>query len=51
MQDLSNHVDNLAVGIHKNQGKHGRDNKKCETCGIKYKDCDCCLVYTKVKMI
>ena len=22
--------------------------KKCETCGIKYKDCECCLEYTNV---
>ena len=23
--------------------------KKCETCGIKYKDCNCCLEYINVK--
>ena len=23
--------------------------KKCETCGIKYKNCECCLEYTSVK--
>ena len=22
---------------------------RCETCGIKYKDCECCLEYTNVK--
>ena len=29
--------------------KYGYDNKKCETCGIKYKDGKCCLEYTNVK--
>ena len=46
---LSNLVDKLAEGIHKIQCKYGHDNEKCETCGIKYKDCDCCLEYTNVK--
>ena len=23
--------------------------KNCETCGIKYKDCNCCLEYINVK--
>ena len=23
--------------------------KKCETCGIEYKNCECCLEYTNVK--
>ena len=47
---LSSLVINLAEGIHKTKCKYdGHDNKKCETCGIKYKDCDCCLEYTNVK--
>ena len=25
------------------------DDKKCETCGIKYKDCNCFLKYTNLK--
>ena len=25
------------------------DNKKCESCGIKYKDCECFLEYTSFK--
>ena len=29
--------------------KYGRDDKKWETCGIKCKDCECCLEYTSVK--
>ena len=26
------------------------DHRKCEKCGIKYKDCECCLEYTNVKI-
>ena len=44
-----NLVDNLAEVIHKIKCKCGIDNKKCETCGIKYKDCECYLEYTNVK--
>ena len=46
---FSNLVDNPAEGIHKIKCKHGHDNNKCETCEIKYKDCECCLEYTNVK--
>ena len=42
---LSNHVNNLADGIHRIECKYGHDNKKCETCRIKYKDCECFLGY------
>ena len=42
-------VNNLAEGIHKIKCKYGRDNKKCETCGTKHKDCECCLEYTNIK--
>ena len=49
MVSLSNLVDNVAEGIHKIKCKCGYDNKKCETCGIKYRDCECCLKYTNVK--
>ena len=45
---LSNLVDNLAEKIHKIKRKYGH-NKKHETCGIKYKDCECCLEYTNFK--
>ena len=38
---LSNLVNNLPEGIHKIKWKHGHDDKKCETCGIKYKYCVC----------
>ena len=37
---LSNLVNNLDQGIHKIKYKYGHDNKKCETCVIKYKDCE-----------
>ena len=46
---LSNIVDNLAKGIHKIKCKYGHYDKKCETCGIKYKDSKCCLKYINVK--
>ena len=29
--------------------KYGHDNKNCKTCGIKYKDWECCLEYTNGK--
>ena len=29
--------------------QNGYDSKKCETCAIKYKDCECCIEYTYVK--
>ena len=38
---LSHLVNNPAEGIHRIKSKYGHDNKKCETCGIKYKKCKC----------
>ena len=46
---LSDLVDNRAEGIHKVKCKHGHDNKTCETCGIKYKVCECWLEYINAK--
>ena len=46
---LSNLVNNLCEGIHRIKCKFEHDNKKCETCGIKYKYCDCFLEYTNFK--
>ena len=46
---LSNLVDNLAEGIQKIKWKRGNDNK-CKTCGIKHKDCECCLEYSNGKV-
>ena len=46
---LLNLVNNLSEGIHKNKYKCGHDDKKCETCGIIYKVCDCFVEYTNLK--
>ena len=46
---FSNSINTLAEEIHKFKFKYGHDDKKCETCGIKYKDCKYCLEYAKVK--
>ena len=46
---LSSLVNNFAEGIHENKNKYGHDDKKCETCGIKYKDCECCIEHTNVE--
>ena len=45
MQDLLQ-VNNLSEGSHRIKCKHKNDHNKCETCGIKYKYCDCFLQYT-----
>ena len=42
---LLNLANNLAEGIQKINCKLGHDNGKCETCGIKYKNYECCLEY------
>ena len=46
---LSNLVNNLSEGIQKIKCKFGHNDKKRETCGIKYKYCDCFLEYTNFK--
>ena len=43
---LSNFVNNLSGGIHRNKCKFRHGDKKCETCGIKYKFYNCLLEYT-----
>ena len=48
---LSVLVNNLAEGIHKIKRKYGHDNKKFETCGVKYKDCKCFRKYKTLKII
>ena len=40
---LSNLVNNLSEGIHIIKCKFGRNDKKCETCGVKYKYYNCFL--------
>ena len=39
-RSLLNLVNNLAEGIRKIKCKFGHDDKKCESCGIRYNDCD-----------
>ena len=46
---LSNLINNLFEGIHKIKCKCGHNDKKCETCGIRYKYCDCFLEYANFK--
>ena len=46
---LSNLLNNLSEGLHRIKFKFGHDDKKCETCGIKYKYCDCFLKYPNFK--
>ena len=46
---LSNLVNNLSEGIHRTKCKFEHDDKKCETCGIKCKYCDCFLDYANFK--
>ena len=46
---LSNLVNNLAQTIYTIKCKYQHDNKNCETCRIKYKDCDCFLEYSNFK--
>ena len=46
---LSNLVNNPSEGIHKVKCKYRYNDKKCETCGIIYKACDCFLEYTNFK--
>ena len=46
---LSKLVNNLSEGIHRIKCKYGNDDRKCETCGIKYKYCDCFFEYMNFK--
>ena len=43
---MANSLSNL---INKIKCKYKHDNKKCKTCGITYKECDCFLKYTNFK--
>ena len=43
---LSNLANDLFGGIHRIKFELGHDNKKCETCGIRYDYCDCFPEYT-----
>ena len=46
---LSNLVNNISEGLYRIKCKLEHDDKKCETCRIKYKHCDCFLEYTNFK--
>ena len=46
---MASSLSNLSEGIHRIKCKYGQNDKKCETCGIKYKYCDCFLEYTNFK--
>ena len=46
---IQNLVNNLPEEIHKINSKYEHDDKKCEICEIKYKDCDCFLEYANFK--
>ena len=46
---LSNLVNNLSERIHKIKCKYENNDRKCETCGIKYKYCNCFLEYKNFK--
>ena len=46
---LPNLVNNFSDGIHKIKCKYGLDDKKFETCGIKYKYCNFFLEYINFK--
>ena len=48
-RSLSNLVNSLSEGLHIIKYKLGHDDKKCETCGIKYKYCGCFLEYRNFK--
>ena len=43
VSSLSNLVNNLSEGIHRNKSKYGHDDKKCKNCRIKHRYCDCFL--------
>ena len=45
----SNLFNRLSEGLHRIKCKFGHDDKKCETCGIKYKYCKCCPEYTNCR--
>ena len=46
---LSNLVDNLLMEFINLNVNMDIIRKKCETRGIKHKDCECCLEYTNIK--
>ena len=49
VSSLSNLVNNLSEGIHRIKRKCEHDDKKFQSCWIKYKYCDCFLEYTNFR--
>ena len=48
-RSISNLVNNLSEGLHRSKCNLGHHDKKCKTCEIKYKYCDCFLEFTNFK--
>ena len=48
VSSVSSLVNKLAEGIHKIKCKYGHHDIKCQTCWVKYKDCDYFLEYTNL---
>ena len=46
---ISNLISNFSEGVHRVKCKLRCDDKKCETCGIKYNYCESCLEYINFK--
>ena len=46
---LASVVNNLSEGVHRIKSKFGHDDKRCDTCRIKYKYCNCFLESTNFK--
>ena len=46
---LSNLVNNPSEGIHKIKCTYEHNDKKCETCRVRYKYCNCFLEYINFK--
>ena len=46
---LSNLVNNFSEGIHRIKCKYRDDDKKYDTCRIRYSHCNCFLEYTNFK--
>ena len=46
---LSIFINSLSEGNHRVKCKYGQDDKRYETCRIKYKYCDCYLDYPNLK--
>ena len=47
---LSNLVNNISEGVHKIKCKYRQNDKKCETCGITFKHCNCFPEYMNFKV-